>query len=266
MRCLPHESFEFRKNVDFDIGRANCHVENCKGSLESAKIQREYYNSFRKNSKAVDPNSPGFFFFYYAQNVSYPSCPQQFGSSYSKANRKCRIFGIHDESTGIQANIQIDDEGNAGKGVNAVISMLDYYLNKIVADKVVLFADNCVRQNKNNAVVHYLLWRVMTGKNKSISLNFLLTGHTKFSPDRNFGILKSKHAKSTVDCLQDFIQVVNSCLPKSFNMAVPTRDPVTNVRNVTWAECDTFLKQSFKSIPSITKYHHFDSFRKFSRD
>lgn len=123
----------------------------------------------------------------------HPSSPQQVGSSYFKANRKCDLFGINNETTHIQTNITIDEEDNVGKGANSVISMLHYYLSNNVTDNLVLFADNCTGQNKNNAVLHYLLWWVMKKMNKSIELHFLLTGHTKFSPDRNFGLIKSKY-------------------------------------------------------------------------
>lgn len=64
--------------------------------------------------------------FDYAQNVSYPSSPQQVGKLYFKIPRKCGIFGVHDEAKGVQTNFLIDEADNAGKGANSVISMLDY--------------------------------------------------------------------------------------------------------------------------------------------
>lgn len=132
--------------------------------LERAKIQRDSYNQHRIEAKSTENSSSKVLSFDYAQNVSYPSSPQQVGSSYFKALRKCSIFGIQDEATHIQTNILIDENDNVGKGANCVISMLDYYLDNITAKKIVLYSDNCVGQNKNNAVVHYLLWRVMTKK------------------------------------------------------------------------------------------------------
>ena len=53
-----------------------------------------------------------------------------------------------------------------------------------------LHADNCGGQNKNNFFLWYLAWRVITKLHKSVLYSFLLTGHTKFSPDRCFGMLK----------------------------------------------------------------------------
>ena len=48
----------------------------------------------------------------------------------------------------------------------------------------------------------------MTNKNKEISLSFLIAGHTKFAPDRGFGLLKRKYRKMKVDCLTDLQKMV----------------------------------------------------------
>lgn len=226
--------------------------------LNTAKMQRDRYNSWREKAKKEKDPSLAVLSFDYAQNVSYPSSPQQVGSSYFKANRKCGLFGIHDEATGIQTNITIDEEDSVGKGGNAVISMLHFYLEKCPAKNIVLFSDNCVGQNKNNAVLHYLLWRILTSRNSTISLNFLLTGHTKFSPDRNFGILKAKYGKSIVDCQEDLIKVIQTSSPGGFNLAVPSKEPQTKIRNVFWGQWDVYLKQFFCPIVGLTKYHHFN--------
>ncbi|KAH3806326.1 hypothetical protein DPMN_134645 [Dreissena polymorpha] len=52
--------------------------------------------------------------------------------------------------------------------------------------------DNCCGQNKNNIVIWYLLWRVLVGLHRIITLSFMLIRHTKFTPDWHFGIWKSK--------------------------------------------------------------------------
>ncbi len=40
----------------------------------------------------------------------------------------------------------------------------------------------------NNFMIHYLLWRCMTGRHTNITLSFLVVGHTKFAPDACFGL------------------------------------------------------------------------------
>jgi len=93
-------------------------------------------------------------------------------------------------------------EGAAtGKGSNQVISMLHFYLKNLCVGEteVVLNADNCVGLNKNQFMMSYICWWVLSGLHK-ITLHFLVAGHTKFSPDyaggvfkKIFGILHAQH-------------------------------------------------------------------------
>ncbi len=61
--------------------------------LQKAKTQREYYRNFC-TEKHENVNVVSFDF---AQNVNYPVSPQQPGSAYFKACRKCSVFGITNE-------------------------------------------------------------------------------------------------------------------------------------------------------------------------
>ena len=81
-----------------------------------------------------------------------------------------------------------------GKGANAVVSMLHHFFEAhgLGEKDVHLHADNCGGQNKNNIMVGYLLWRVLTGLHNNITLSFMVAGHTKFSPDWCFGLLKKR--------------------------------------------------------------------------
>ena len=54
----------------------------------------------------------------------------------------------------------------------------------------------------------YMMWRVLTGRNSSITISFLPARHTKFSPGTCFGLLKQKFRKTDVDLLDDFATVV----------------------------------------------------------
>ena len=38
-------------------------------------------------------------------------------------------------------------------------------------------------------MMQYLAWRVFAGLHKSITISFLIVGHTKFAPDWAFGLL-----------------------------------------------------------------------------
>ena len=68
----------------------------------------------------------------------------------------------------------------------------------------------------------YLSWRVGQGYHEVIELNFMIAGHTKFGPDRFFGLFKRKFRVSYVSCLEDMKQVCNVIhaivLIQSFNI------------------------------------------------
>lgn len=146
----------------------------------------------------------------------------------------------------------IDEQDEIGKGPNCTISLLHHHLStsSVPGKTLILFSDNCVAQNKNNAVLGYLMWRVARGLNKQIYFNFLLTGHTKFSPDRYFGIFKAKYAISNIDTYEDIKNCVTASSPSGCNK------PVT-MENVTWYDWVEYFKKFFKPLVGITTFHHF---------
>ena len=87
-----------------------------------------------------------------------------------------------------QVNFLLDESIHTGKRANTIVSMLHYFDHCGVGEcDVHLHADNCSGQNQNSCMMQYLMWRVLTGHHKNITLSFLLTGHTKFSCDWCFG-------------------------------------------------------------------------------
>ena len=77
-----------------------------------------------------------------------------------------------------------------------------------------------------------------------------MLGHTKFAPDRLF---KNLFQKSKVDTSVDIERVVNESSVAGKNKAQLTISS-TETCLVHWSE---FLGEFFKTIPNITKYHHF---------
>ena len=73
------------------------------------------------------------------------------------------IFGVCCAALPQQVNILIDEAFDTGKGANAVISMLHYYLENHGLNATVLHfnADNCTGQNKNNAVIQVNLVKIV---------------------------------------------------------------------------------------------------------
>ena len=55
-------------------------------------------------------------------------------------------------------NFLTDEAADGGKGANAVVSRLHYYFKNhgLGEEEVLLHADNCAGQNKNNIVIQYL--------------------------------------------------------------------------------------------------------------
>ena len=109
--------------------------------------------------------------FDYAQQVHYPSDPLQAGPIYF-LTRKCTIFRVNGEAIPRQINILTDEAGDCGKGANAVISRLHYFLDhySLGEQEVYLTADNCTGQNKNDTMIQYLLWRTLTDWHTDITL------------------------------------------------------------------------------------------------
>ena len=138
-----------------------------------ARQEREVYNEECKLAKEGirdNSNSPIVHLsFDFAQQLQFPSSPQQVGPIYFLSPRKCQLFGVSCEGKSEQVNYLIDENDNPGKGANCVVSMLHHYLEtyaNVRFDQLLyLHVDNAVGQNKNNAMMQYLNWRVLTGKN-----------------------------------------------------------------------------------------------------
>ena len=107
--------------------------------------------------------------------VHYPTNPLQPGPIYFLTPRKAALFGICCEAIPRQVNFIIDEASDTGKGANTVVSMLDYFFDHhgLGETTVILHADNCCGQNKNNTMMQYLMWRAMTGLHHSITISFL---------------------------------------------------------------------------------------------
>ena len=155
-------------------------------------------------------------------------------------------------------NYLIDEAVNVGKGANTIVSMLHHFFATYgLGEKIVhLHADNCSGQNKNRHMMCYLMWRVLTGLHKDITISFLPVGHTKFFPDAGFGMLKRKFRLTNVGCLADIGSVVNQSATmnhfqlvgdQSGNVIVPMYDWITFFEHYV-------IKSALKGIKS---YSHF---------
>ena len=117
-----------------------------------------------------------------------------------------------------------------------------------------LHADNCCGQNKNRYVMTYLMWRVLTGLHKEITISFLLVGHTKFAPDWFFGLFKRLFKRTKVSSLEEIAAVVNQSSTVNYPQLVGGYNDTTAVTFYNWS--GLFDSKSM-ALKGITKYHHF---------
>ena len=82
------------------------------------------------------------------------------------------------------------------------------------------------------------------------------TGHTKFSPDWGFGLLKQKYKKTFVGCLDDIVKVINQSAKPNWAQLVGAQDGSNIVPMYNWA--DYFNPHTVKTaLKGITQMHHF---------
>jgi hypothetical protein len=265
--------FECQKNVTSIIRSAHLsedeksqQLQEAEQHLRLAKTEREWYNRQIEDCKATDNYDQGgtskpssmHYSFDYAQQVHYPNDPQQPGPVYFLSARKCQIFGVCCEPLGRQVNYLIDEAEVVGKGANATVSLLYHYLN-VHGQKeqhLMLHADNCVGQNKNNCLIQFLLYLVLMGFKKSVVLSFMIPGHTKFAPDRHFGLVKKSYRRTrvdTIDCVARVVEKLSLVGANSAQLIVNDKGD----REVLFYDWSQFLSQIFKTIPGITSYYVF---------
>ena len=146
------------------------------------------------------------------------------------------------------------------KEENATISYVHHYFEHhgLGETDAQLNADNCTGQNKNSYFLWYLAWRTIMELHSSITYmySFLIAGHTKFAPDRCFGLIKKVYKVTYVSSLYKFARLVETSGTAGVNKAqlVGMHDRRVIVPVYDWS---TFLGQYFKKLPNIKKFHHF---------
>ena len=257
--------------------KLNC-LHNQEKHLQEAKLEREF---MKKNIAAckdllqnsgIDLLSPRpscslegtvHYSYDYAQQVHIPSNPQQAGPIYFKTPWKCGLFGVCCEGIPRQINYLIDEAVSTGKGANATISYVhDFFISHGAGETdAQINADNCGAQNKNNFFIWYYSWRILCGLHKSILYSFLIAGHTKFSPDWCFGLIKQSFRRHYVSSLFDLMSAVDKSTVSGVNISklCGLHDGTLLVPVYDWV---TFLEPYFKKIPGISTFHHF----RFSKD
>ena len=93
----------------------------------------------------------------------------------------------------------------------------------------------------------------MTGRHVTAELSFMLVGHTKFAPDRYFGLIKKRYCRLCVDTLVDLARVVKESTTTGRNLPqlIQGHDGTKRVQFYQWKH---FLPQFFKLIPNILRF------------
>ena len=114
---------------------------------------------------------------------------------------------------GTQLTYLIDEILDCGKGSNAVISYIHDYLDKhsFGVSNLSLQAGNCSGQNKNISFIFYIVSRMLQKMDDRTTYNnFLLEGHTKFTPDGCFGMIKQNYRRVFVSLIFPVATAVNN--------------------------------------------------------
>jgi hypothetical protein len=242
--------------------------------LENAKKERDYYRhciklaeesylelDHKQRRTPCKPNSSCISMHYswdFAQQLHYPYEDQQVGPIYFKTPRRAHLFGVCCEGIPSQVNYLIDEADFLEKNSNIVISLLDHFFENYALGEThaYLTADNSVAQNKNNALLHYLLYRTLVGLHDRITLSFMLVGHTKFAPDGYFGLIKYRYRRSRVYTYEQLADIIEKSSEKGHNLCQRYRDE-TGAPDFEYRDWSNWLSQYFKKLPNITRYHHF---------
>jgi hypothetical protein len=222
------------------------------------EVSRKSYSALIKGEGQQSKPDAMHYSWDFAQQVQYPYEDHQVGPIYFKTPRTAQLFGICCEALPRQVNYLIDEADFTGKGADTVISMLHHFFTYygLGERNLLLTADNCTGQNKNNAVLHYLLYRTIAGLHSKIDLSFMLVGHTKFSPDAYFGLLKKNYRRSRTYTYRQLIDIINTSTVKGCNVCHPYRDDdgIASFKFRAWIKG---LARYFRKLPGITKYQHF---------
>ena len=82
----------------------------------------------------------------------------------------------------------------------------------------------------------------------------MVVGHTKFTPDSCFGLVKQRYQRTHVECLSDIVDVVNKSGYINHARLVDTQAGQVLVPTYDW---QTYLSPNFEKIPNIKRFHQF---------
>lgn len=231
------------------------------------KSARDMYNASVKEARRSAKEATqtggvrevGMLSFDYAANFILPKVNIQVSEDFFKTMVGVNMFGVVDEATNRQKTFlfpegkcpELDKAGSSS--AQAVCSMVWHAILAMPKTRHLnLQADNCSAQNKNNFLLKMCMLLIEQGVVESIDLRFMAVGHTKFSPDRLFGSIKTA-AKTKV--ISSFDELVSHVEENRFCEAVTTFD---------WLAFKSFLLDLIPGvIPGVKSFYRFEIRRGF---
>ena len=105
-------------------------------------------------------------------------------------------------------------------------------------------------------MIYYLMWQVMTGLHKEITLSFLLVGHTEFAQDWCFGLFKQLFKKTRVGSINDIAEVAEKSAVVNHAHLVGEYDGTNNVPM--YKSSEFFEGHTIQTaLKGISQMHHF---------
>ena len=159
------------------------------------------------------------------------------------------LFGIVDHRDETKY-VAVFDERVGPKNSDHTVSILHHYIchSGLVPSwvrRVCIFMDNATSTNKNRYILGWSMELIQHGMLDLIRIPFLITGHTKFAPDRVFASIGSSYIHSDVFNVDELVTVAGH-----FSTAV--EDSGDNVFH--WRQ---ELDKKYTELHGIRKYHDF---------
>jgi hypothetical protein len=213
--------------------RATSVMEELRKHLQAAHDLRTLYKERQRRAIHTWPlrqrAAMAMISFDYAVQLTLPVSSMETQNEYmaTRFGLDVNLFGISNESAKEYHNI-LYTEGYK-HGAEHVISMVHFYFDHQPrvgnAKQLMVYTDSCSGQNRNKFVHAYFVHRVCAGFHEEICWNFMAVGHTKFSPDRGFALIRNAQAKHDIYTMDDWLKLVNNISPtgeyRSFGYEMP---------------------------------------------
>lgn len=162
--------------------------------------------------------------------------------SSSTGNQKQMNFLIIEDET-------IGPDGTKVHGPDSVISMLDWALENHNSGEMscTIHTDNCCGQNKNQYVIGYFMWRVMTKQHNRIEFKMQIPGHARCLIDKDLLFSKSCTGGVIVKPLSNLKMFVTYLLLQT--LCAISSVAMKILERVSWAVVQT--SEGYSPVPTL---------------